>query len=734
MAKPNILIKKRLLFMLIVFFSLVLALIIRIAYIQIVQGEQLQKEAFEQQNRGRTLSPKRGAITDRNGKELAISASVETVTVNPTDIKNSSKSLESIADGLSQILGIDKELILSKISKKSMYEVIAKKIEKDVGDKIRRWVEENNISGVYVDEDSKRYYPNRNLASHILGFTGDDNQGLDGIEKLMERYLKGMPGKILSEVDAGGRELPFKPEKRIEATDGLNVVLTIDETIQYFAEKALEKAIDDWEVTRGAAAIVMDPRNGDILALVSKPDFDPNNPFAFPQISKSSAEQLGISPEEWKGTTQEEVNVLFRTVWRNKAVRDMYEPGSTFKAITAAAGLEEDVIHPDDIVNDSPVSIAGFQLKCWRYYNPHGQETFREGVYNSCNPVFVRVAQDLGIDRFYNYVRAFGFYDRTGIDLPGEPKSGDFHKEPKEIDMAVASFGQRFTITPIQLITAYTAIANGGNMMKPRLVKELTDSKGNIVKKFEPEVIRKVISKQTSDTLRDILEGVVSEGTGRNAYVKGYRVAGKTGTSETTESDRYIASFSAIAPADNPVICVLVILDDPDGESHMGGVVAAPVAGKLVEDTLNYLGVERRYTEKDKQMMVEEVYVPEIRNMTVAEATKKLNEYGLKYRIEGDTENKNVSVVEQTPKPNARIPKNSVVILYTYTPEEEVQVAMPDVLNKTISEATEALNKVGLNIKISGMGTAIKQSYDPGTMVPKGNVIEVEFRHLDNIE
>lgn len=728
MARPSLTIKKRLLIVLLSFFVLTVALLTRIAYIQIVQGEWLQKKAFEQQNRGRTISPKRGTIYDRNGKELAISASVETITANPTDVRDSDKSLESIAEGLSQILDMDTEVVLKKLTRRSSYEIIKKKVEKEVGDRVRKWVEENNIRGIYIDEDSKRYYPNRNLAAHVIGFTGADNQGLDGIEKVMEKYLKGIPGKILSEVDAGGHELPFNTEKRIEAKDGLDVVLTIDETIQYFAQKALEKAIDDWKVTRGAAAIVMDPRNGDVLALVSKPDFDLNNPFA-PPVGVE-----GVDPETWKGTTQDEVNILFRTVWRNKAVRDMYEPGSTFKAITAAAGLEEGIIHPDDMVNDFPVKIAGHEIKCWRYYNPHGEQTFREGVYDSCNPVFVRVAQDLGVDKFYSYVRAFGFYDRTGIELPGEPKSGHFHKSPKEIDMAVASFGQRFTITPIQLITAYTAIANGGNLVKPRLVKELVDSEGNIVEKLEPEVVRQVISKKTSDILRDILEGVVSEGTGKNAYVKGFRVAGKTGTSETTESDRYIASFSAFAPADNPVICVLVVLDDPDGESHMGGVVAAPVAGKIIEDTLNYLGVERRYTEKDKELLVQEVYVPEVRNMKIGEAAKKLKEFGLKYRIEGEADNKDATVLEQTPKPNVSIPQDSVVILYTYKPEEEIMVAVPNVLNKTISEATEALNKAGLNIKVNGMGTAIRQSYEPGTMVPKGKVIEVTFRHLDNVE
>jgi stage V sporulation protein D (sporulation-specific penicillin-binding protein) len=391
------------------------------------------------------------------------------------------------------------------------------------------------------------------------------------------------------------------------------------------------------------------------------------------------------------------------------------------------------VVTPETRVTDAPVIIGDRTFNCWRVGRLHGEESFAEGVYNSCNPVFVRVAQAMGIEKFYSYVRAFGFYDKTGIELLGE-QTGIIHKKPTEMDMAAASFGQRFTITPIQLITSYTAIANGGKLMKPRIVKELTDSQGNIVKKFEPEVIRTVISKKTSDTLREILEGVVSVGTGKNAYIKGYRVAGKTGTSETTESGVYTASFVAFAPADNPVACVLVALYDPAGESYMGGVIAAPVAGEIMEDTLDYLGVERRYTERDKQMIVQEVYVPEVRNMSVEKAVQKLKEFGLGYKIEGDANNKEAMVKEQTPKPDASIPQKSTVILYTYKPEQEVMVKMPDVLNKTISEAAEAMAAVGLNIKVSGMGTVWRQSVSPGAMVPKVKVVEIEFRHLDNVE
>ncbi len=728
MGVPGINFKKRLLVLLVLFSVAAAALVVRIAFIQFVQGEELQKKAFLQQNSRRTISPIRGTIYDRNGKELAISVQVGTITCSPNDIKNCDLPAEDIAEGLAGILGMDYEKVLSQITKDTAYVVIKKKVDLETEDKVRQWLKDNKITGINIDEDAKRYYPNGNLASHIIGFTGTDNQGLSGIESIKEKYLKGVPGKILSEVDAKGRALPLSTEKRIDAEDGLNVVLTIDETIQYLATKTLEKAIDDYKVKQGGVVIVMDPRTGDILAMVSKPDFDLNQPFAAPEGVE------GVDAATWDGTSSESVKLLNKTVWRNKAISDTYEPGSTFKSFTTAAGLEEGVVNPDTVTNDLPVEVGGWTISCWRKGREHGTETFREAVYNSCNPVFVKVAQGLGVNRFYKYLKAFGFYEKTGIGLYGEGASL-FQEKPKEIDMAAASFGQRFTITPIQLITGYTAIINNGNLMKPRLVKELTDSEGNIVEKYEPEVLRTVISKKTSETIKDILEGVVSapNATGGNAYVKGYRIAGKTGTSQTTVKDVRIASFCGFAPADNPVVSVLVVLFDPKGESYMGGAIAAPTAGKILEDVLNYLQVEKRYTEEDLASIKKEVFVPEVRKKTVEEAVKALKERGLKYIVEGDG-NTASTVVEQMPKPNASIPQDSVVILYTYKPDQEVAVTVPDLSNKTLSEAEEALEKVGLNIKVTGNGTVVNQSSEPGTSVAKGTVVEVEFLQLNNVE
>jgi len=725
MAAAGLNVKKRILFVLGVFTFIVVFLLVRVAWIQFVSSDELRKKAYLQQTKSREITPKRGTILDRNGNELAVSASVEKVSVSPMDIIDSVKNTditllqrqEVIASKLSEILGIDKDGIMKKLTTRSRYEIIQRQISKETGDKIRTWMKENKIDGLYVDEDTKRFYPNNNLAAHVIGFTGIDNQGLSGVELTMDKYLKGTPGRILGGVDAGGRDLPFTKEDRIPAQDGMTVVLTIDETIQHLAEKALDKAIADNKVVNGATAIVLDPKSGEILALASKPDYNLNTPKAAPP---------GVDPSTWKGQTSEEIKKLSETVWRNKAVTDTYEPGSTFKAITSAAALEENVIKPDSRVTDKTVTVAGWNINCWKP-NAHIDESFTEGVYNSCNPVFVRVAQSMGVPTFYKYVKAFGFYDKTGIELPGEAKS-IFHKKPAEIDMASASFGQRFQITPIQLITAYGAVANGGKLIKPTLIKEIRDSEGNVVKKSEAQVVRNVISEKTASTLREILEGVVSEGTGGNAYVKGFRIAGKTGTSQTTEENRYIASFSAFAPADNPVVNVLIALDNPQVYPHSGGMIGAPVAGKLTEDILSYMNVERRYTEKDKEMMLQEVIVPDVRGKNAEEAKKIMKDTGLEIKLE--TKGSSDIIQDQIPKPNASVPEKSVILLYTYKPDKPIMVKVPDVSNKTITEATKILNDLGLNIKANGLGIAVNQLKKPGEMVQKGELIEVEFKNL----
>lgn len=718
--------KIRLLVVLGAFTALMLALLGRAFWIQILMGEQYQKASTRQQFKTQTISSNRGMIYDRNGNELAINIPVVTISVDPTQLKTSELGADPIAETLAKELQLSKEEVLKKLQQPVAYQVIKRKVDKETGDKIKQWATENKVTGIYTESDIKRYYPDNNLASHVIGFTGLDNQGLSGIELSMEQYLKGQPGLSYDEVDAGGRVSPLNEEKRFDAQDGLNVVLTIDENIQGFAEKALQKAIEQFDVLQGGTAIVMDPRNGDILAMVSKPDFNLNDPYGLP------SGVAGLNANQWAGLKSEEkVKKLQETVWRTSAINNTYEPGSTFKAISAAAFLEEGIVNPNTEVIDEPVHIAGWTIYC-SFRPGHGRETFREAMYNSCNPVFVKLSQILGIDRFYKYTRAFGFYEKTGINLPGESDSIMF-KKLAEIDMAVASFGQGLQVTPMQMVTSYAAIANGGKLVKPRLVKELIDAKGTTVKKFEPEVVRNVISKQTSSTLLSIMEGVVAKGTGKAAYTKGYRVAGKTGTSETFENgvrstERYIASFAAIAPADDPVLSVLVILDHPNLDPHIisGGSIAGPVTSSIIRDTLEYLGVEKRYTEQE--VTTQETLIPDVKYRTLEEAEKLMAERGLEYKIVGSgSKDKNAVVARQLPIGGDVLSKVTTVMLYTNKNDKDVLVKMPDLLNKPASQVMQELADAGLNIRAKGTGIAHKQGIAAGTEVPTGTPIEVEF-------
>ncbi|MGE4283690.1 MAG: stage V sporulation protein D [Clostridia bacterium] len=719
MAAPNLSIKKRILFLL-GFFTLVsLGLIIRTGWWQIYEGEKLQKEAIEQQTRDRIINSKRGTILDRNGKPLAVSASVQTVSAIPNEIKKAGNA-EEVAAKLSQILDMNYDDLYKRITKNSAYEIVKRKIEKVQEDEIRKL----DFKGIHLDEDSKRYYPYGNFASHIIGATGVDNQGLFGLEAKYDKYLKGLPGRIESAKDARGTEMPYQYERYINPEDGANLILTIDEAIQHFAEKHLETALIDNKVVNGAAAIIMDPRTGDILAMAVKPDFDLNNPFKI-MDETVQGELEKLSGEEFTERYSAELGKM----WRNKAVVDSYEPGSTFKIITSAIGLEEKVVKPTDQFTDiGYYVVGGRRIKCWRSDRPHGLQTFVQGVQNSCNPVFIETALRIGGDTFYKYIKGFGFLEKTGIDFDGET-AGIFHK-PKafnELELATASFGQGFQITPLQMISAVSAVANDGLLLKPRLVKQIADQNGNVIKTFDPEVVRQVISKETSATLRGILESVVSEGTGGNAYIKGYRVAGKTGTSEKLPrgTNNYIASFVGFAPADDPKVVCLVILDDPKGDSYFGGVIAAPVVGKILDDTLRYLEVEPKFTEEELSTM--EVSVPEVRDMEIKEAQKRLKDTNLKYKIEGSG---NI-IVNQTPKPGAKLQENSLVILYTEGTQAVSNITVPNVVNKSVLEANQILIDKGLNIKISGSGIAIKQEPAVDALVHPGTVVNVEFRLTD---
>lgn len=722
-----------------VFVLLLLAvLLFRFVHLQFIKGDYYAKKAYAQQNSWRVISAKRGKITDVNGNVLAISISTCLVNVNQKIIsdvyeKENEKVAyqKKIAAGLADILEIDYNEILKKIQSEGRYKLIAENIDVEVGKKIKEWVKAEKIKGVYVDEDTMRFYPNNNLASHIIGFTGKDDQGLVcGVEVAFDDLLMGTDGRIITAVDAAGNELPYEEITRLDPIDGYNVVLTIDATIQNMVENALKATIEKYNVLEGGAIIVMRPDTCDVIAMASYPDFNLNAPYLQP---------VGDTSENWVGNSQENVQVLLNTVWRNKALTDTYEPGSTFKSITACMGIEEGKVNQNSIVSDAPLSLAGWTISCWRKSGDHGSETFTESVKNSCNPVFSKLALDIGLEKFYEYVEAFGFKDKTGIVLTGEAES-IFHANPGEIDMAVTAFGQRVQITPIQLATAYCAIANGGTLLKPRIVKEVTDSNNIVIKSYDTQVVRQVISEETSKQVLGMLEQVVATGTGSNAYVSGYRVAGKTGTSETTQSEttnRYIASFCGIAPADNPEIVVLVMLDHPepeDGADASGGKHAAPVAGELIEKILTHLEVDRRYTELDSNSMMVKKYVPDITGMTITEAIKLLEKEGFEYTLADADSNGDltqVKVTEQIPRYNSYVMSGANIVLYTNPETEKKKVTVPDLTGYSLAEAVNTLNDIGLNVKADNIGTVISQNIESGTQVEKGSVIEIELINND---
>ena len=561
--------KKKMRNTLFISFLIIICLIVRIGYIQLIQGKELSELAYEQQTLDRKINPKRGTIYDATGTNiLAVSSTVETVTVNPTNIANEDK--EKVAIALSNIFELDYETVLKKVKKRSSIETIVKKEEKEKTDELRKWMEENNItSGINIDEDTKRYYPYNDLASQIIGFCGSDNQGLDGIEAKYEEELKGKQGAIQKHTDAKGGEIGEEGENYISAIDGNDLVLTIDFTIQSIVEKYLEEACIDNECTDGGSVVVMNPQNGDILAMANYPSYNLNEPY------EPYTDEL---KETWDLLEQQEKTTKLQAVWRNKAIADTYEPGSVFKLITASAAIEEGIVTDIDKEGQfsctGGIEVAGVRIKCWRYYRPHGSESLRQGLMNSCNPVFIGLGQQLGVTKYYEYLEKFKLLQRTGIDLPGEAGSIFLAKEKAgPVELATISFGQRFEITPIQLATAVSSIANGGTSVSPRVVKQIINSQTKEVADIPVKTNGTVISKETSEKVLSMMESVVSEGTGKNAKVAGYRIGGKTGTSEDgVNTNKYVTSFCGVAPIDNPQVVVLVTLYNPTGEGgHQGG-------------------------------------------------------------------------------------------------------------------------------------------------------------------
>ncbi|MBE7014400.1 MAG: PASTA domain-containing protein [Ruminococcaceae bacterium] len=721
MAKTTNKTKKRIIsaFSFIVVMFLILAC--RLCYLTVVKGDEYKKLAIEQQTRDRLITPKRGTIYDRNNKPLAVSASVETVSISPVTVRNSDKKDET-ASTLSQILGIELETVKAKIEKNSSYEIIKKKVEKEQADKIR----EKRLPGVYLDEDTKRYYPNGNFASHVIGFTGVDNQGLWGIEMIYDSVLRGKSGRIVTAKSADGNEMPYKYERYYNPEDGTNIVLTIDQTMQHFLEKHLETAVIDNKINNGAAGIIMDIKTGEILAMATKPDFDLNNPFTLNSETKK-AEIASVADKEQRLKKESDALSL---MWRNKAVVDSYEPGSTFKIIMSAIGLETGKLNLNDMFNCVGYKqVGGYRIHCWKEVG-HGVQNFVEGIKNSCNPVFMEIGERIGKEDFYKFYKAFGFTETTGIELNGETSGLFFTPERfNTTELATSSFGQGFQITPLQMITAVSSVANKGKLLRPFLVKKYIDDDGNVLKEFKTEVVRQVISEETSKLLCQVLENVVTDGSGKSAFIKGYHIAGKTGTSEKLPrgNGKYVASFAGFAPANDPQIACLLILDEPEGGQYMGGIIAAPVVKRIMEDCLRYLGGEPDLTEEEKE---HEYTVPNVIGQPVETARQMLNYTSLKYKIEGKGE----VVLDQVPKANVVVAESATVILYTEERDEEEKVVVPELYGLTYNEAVKKLGESGLTIKANGIENddgskkCVSQNPPSGHFVDPSSEIYVEFK------
>ena len=651
--------KRRMKIMIVIVIIIALLFSGRIAWIQFVDGDKLKQMAYEQQSLDRAVNPRRGTIYDATGETvLAISSTVNTITVNPNNISKENK--EKVATALANIFELDYDTVLKKVKRNTSIETIARRVEKDKADELRIWMKDNGIDvGINIDEDTKRYYPYNSLASQVIGFCGSDNQGLDGIEVIYEDELQGEKGSITKVTDANGGEIEGEGENYVSAIDGNDLVLSIDATLQGIAEKYLKEACIDNKCTDGGNIIMMNPKTGDILAMAGYPDYNLNDPY------ETTIEELKGT---WDSLSETDQIKEMQKVWRNKAIADTYEPGSTFKLVTASAALEEGITTTDkegEFCCTGGITIAGVRISCWRYYNPHGSESLREALMNSCNPVFIGLGQEIGVSKYYDYLEKFGLLQKTGIDLPGEAGS-IFLKEDKvgPIELATISFGQRFEITPIQMITAVSTIANKGTYVKPRLVKQIIDSQTGEVTEVETEKREGVISKETAEGVLSMMGSVVAQGTGKNAQVLGYSIGGKTGTSEDgVDTGKYVTSFVGVAPVSDPEVVLLITLYNPTGEGgHQGGGVAAPIGSQVFGEVLPYLEVQKdNVSEEDVKT---EVTVPNVVGMTIKDAKKALEEVGLGLDYEETEEDVSEKVVtKQTPVNGIKIYEGTNVIL-----------------------------------------------------------------------
>lgn len=710
-----------------------LLLIIRLIWLQFVQGSDLKEQAYNQQTTDQIISTSRGTIYDSTGKTLAISTPTDTVTINPKKIVGSNDEetkakKEKVAKAFSEIFELDYNETLEKVNSTSNVQTIAKKVDKDKIDKLKQWMETEKIStGINIDEDTKRVYPYNNLASNLIGFCGTDNTGIQGIEDSWNSVLQGTPGKITTSTDAIQEEIPDSNQTYIPAENGSDIVLTIDYYIQTVLEKYLKQAVEENNADSGTV-VAMAPSTGDILGMACYPDYNLNTPF------EPNTEELKATWDTLDSTTQSDA---LYNMWKNNVVSSPYEPGSPYKLITAATALEENITSedvPNDFYCNGSIEVADRKISCWTQAHK-GAKTLRQALQVSCNPSLIQLGQRIGAETLYKYYQAFGFFDKTGIDLPQEASSTYWKLEDvKDVELATMSFGQRFTITPIQLVSAVSAIANDGILMKPRIVKQIINPETGTTTDIEPVQVRQVISKSTSERMRNLMKSVVDDGSGRLAKVEGYSIGGKTGTSEPQagrEDEGYIASYVAIAPTEKPEICLLIAVHNPNPNnegSHQGGQVCGPVVSQMLSEILPYLGLTSSNAQTSTDTVEEDTSyatVPDIRNKTVTEAEKLLKQAGFTTKVNISGDKNSTLVTDQTPKPGSSIPKGSIIVLYTEENDTRVSVKVPDFKDKTLSQAENMAKANNLNITTEGSGTVISQSIMVDTAVEEGTIIKL---------
>ena len=706
-------------------------LFFRLFDLQITRHEELQGKAVNQQTRRTVVTANRGTIYDAGGNILAISSSAETIILSPLEIDNAvndtedpvSWTKESLAAGLAEILGKDASAIRKRMDNvKSQYEVIQLRADEDTAAKVRSYVDENKIAGVHLVADTKRYYPYGSLAAQVIGFVGDENTGLYGLEAYYEKELEGQSGLVISSKDQAENDMLYTYEQYFAAKNGSDLTLTLDTTIQYYLEKGIESMVDKFSAANGASGIVMDAKTGGVLAMASYPNYDLND---FLTVSDQTLQERIERGE----STVADMQLL---QWRNKALNDTYEPGSTFKILTLSAALEEGVVDKTTTVNcGGSVNISGYTIHCSNK-NGHGLQTLVQSVGNSCNPAFINYGLRIGSEKFYEYMRSFGLMNTTGIDLGGEAV-GVFAADSSftQLDLACYAFGQNFTVTPLALIAAQAACINGGYLHTPYLVERITDSDGNVTYRHDDTPVRQVISEQTSATVRECLEYVVASGTGKNGQVAGYRIGGKTGTADKGQTGDVVVSFLCFAPADDPQVIMLITMDTPSratGTYVSGGNMVAPTASTVMAEILPYLGVEPSYSAEELLGM--DTTVPNVIGMSVEEAKAKLKDRALSYKIVGDGE----TITDQTPAGGAIIPGKSSVILYAGEEKSTDKCVVPHLIGKTPSEANTTATAAGLLIRFSGTTGSesssvrvLSQSIDEGTEVEAGTVITVQL-------